>query len=107
MPLRICKHCDEEFELKPGKPGLIDYCPRHSHEIVELTGGNMIWDHKTAPYIETKPMHDAKRFASLTRRLGAGVTRSITQSREPHLKDDGEPGSTYVSRLGEKRTVKL
>jgi hypothetical protein len=26
-PIRICKLCDEPFELKPDKPGLVTQCP--------------------------------------------------------------------------------
>ena len=105
---KVCRHCGDEFELRPGKPGLIDECPLHAHDGVEKVGGNMIYEHKTAPYIEIKSMASAKRFAALTSRWGAGVTKSLTQSREPHMKDDESAveGATYSSKLGEKRSVK-
>ena len=27
FPIRVCAVCEEEFELKPGKPGFADRCP--------------------------------------------------------------------------------
>jgi hypothetical protein len=51
-------------------------------ETVSRVGGNMIWDGKHAPEIEIKSMKAAKRFASKTRRLGAGVTASICVSKK-------------------------
>ena len=27
FPIKTCKTCGEEFELKPGKPGLANVCP--------------------------------------------------------------------------------
>jgi len=27
FPIKICSVCDEEFELKPDKPGFADRCP--------------------------------------------------------------------------------
>jgi hypothetical protein len=47
----------------------------------------MIWDHKTAPYLEIKPMQQAKQFAKLTQRFGAGVTVSLTTSKEMEYKN--------------------
>ncbi len=26
-PIKVCAICDEEFELKPGKPGFANHCP--------------------------------------------------------------------------------
>jgi hypothetical protein len=78
---RTCSRCQREFVLKPGKPGLIHHCPQCSTETVELLGGNMIYQHKTGGYIEVKPLEEARRFAKKTKRLGAGVTASITESK--------------------------
>jgi len=30
FPIRICTVCEEEFELKPDKPGFADHCPECS-----------------------------------------------------------------------------
>jgi hypothetical protein len=30
FPIKICKVCGEEFELKPGKPGFATHCPECS-----------------------------------------------------------------------------
>jgi hypothetical protein len=27
FPIKTCRLCEEEFELKPGKPGFADCCP--------------------------------------------------------------------------------
>ena len=111
MQKKICRHGHEEFDLRPGKPGLIDECALPTcrpAKDVNLIGGNMIYLHKTAPYIEIKSMDAAQSFASQTARGFGGVTRSIVQSRELPLKEDegAEHGAIYYSRLGEKRSVK-
>jgi len=79
--LKICTECNEEFELKPNKPGLIHHCPDCSQETVERLGGNMTWDHKTAPTLEIKSISDAQVFAAKQRRFGAGVTCCLTTSK--------------------------
>jgi hypothetical protein len=30
FPIKVCKICGEEFELKPGKPGFANHCPECS-----------------------------------------------------------------------------
>ncbi len=32
FPVKVCKICGEEFELKPGKPGLAIHCPSCSED---------------------------------------------------------------------------
>ncbi len=32
FPIKICVVCEEEFELKPGKPGFANQCPECSAE---------------------------------------------------------------------------
>jgi hypothetical protein len=32
FPIKTCVVCDEEFELKPGKPGFANRCPKCSVE---------------------------------------------------------------------------
>ena len=110
----ICRDCNKEFvEKLPGTPGFRNQCPTCSlsQPEPEPIGGNMIWDHKTAPYIELKPMSQAKVFAAQTKRFGAGVTACLVESKgEP--KDSAktgtgsETGSEYRSNLGESRSVK-
>lgn len=31
-PIKVCSICSEEFELKPGKPGFANHCPKCSAE---------------------------------------------------------------------------
>lgn len=115
VELRVCRDCGDEFELVVGapKPGFVDQCPGCATE-VPLLGGNMIWSHKTAPEIEVKTLVEARAFARLQKRLGAGVSRSLVESKKREFEDveaskDGsgaEPRALYISKLGEKRSVK-
>ena len=75
----------------------------------------MIWEHKTAPYIEIKSLTQARVFAAKQRRFGAGPLSSICQSKEQAAPDPSNPsksksgaegGAIYFSKCGEKRTVK-
>jgi predicted nucleic acid-binding Zn-ribbon protein len=81
-----CTDCGEEFRPGTDKPGLLGQCYRcgaraeRERDVVKL-GGNMIYEHKTGGYIEVKPMAEARAFNRATRRLGAGVTRSIAVSK--------------------------
>lgn len=109
-----CRDCEQSFTPNPNKPGYYDQCPVCAEKMgdVELLGGNMIWHHKTAPYMELKSLSSARSFAKQTQRFGAGPLRSIVQSREDpsepgcKLKSGAEPGAQYNSSLGEKRSVK-
>jgi hypothetical protein len=38
FPIKICVVCQEEFELKPGKPGFANRCPQCSVEGAEAPG---------------------------------------------------------------------
>ena len=81
-----CRDCGNLFSLYKGKPGYVNQCgpcgERTEDESgEERLGGNMIYLHKTGGQIEVKPLRKAKIFAAQTRRLGAGVTASLTQSR--------------------------
>lgn len=122
--MRNCRFCTEPFTPLPGKPGHIDVCyatecQRHDAKQTpepDKLGGNMVWDHKTAPELEIKPLARAQAFAKLTRRTGCGPLRAITQSKAParspaHEASKAGSGTEnraqYYSRLGEKRTVKL
>jgi len=38
FPIKICAICSEEFELRPGKPGFANRCPKCSDpEVTDLT----------------------------------------------------------------------
>lgn len=65
-----CRDCGEEFIEVPGKRGYRNQCPECSEKQAEpeLLGGNMIWDHKTAPYIELKTLSKAQSFAEMQSR---------------------------------------
>ena len=112
MNPRECRDCGELFYPRPGKPGFIDQCESCARD-VELLGGNMIWAHKTAPEIEIKPQAEARAFARKTKRFGAGVTASLVSPREAAENvgmkrgTGAEDRAPYVTRLGEKRNVKL
>lgn len=108
-----CRNCGEEFVPRPNKPGYVDQCENCATDVPKL-GGNMIWSHKTAPDLEIKPLAQARQFAKLQARIGAGVTRSLIQSKITNEMDHeasktgsgAEPHARYFSRLGESRNVK-
>lgn len=81
---RECSRCGGTYRLTRDKPGKIDVCHRCGSitETEARVGGNMVWQGKHAPEIEIKPMRAAQRFASKTRRLGAGVTASMIVSKK-------------------------
>ena len=95
MPKMItCRECGITFTLYPKKPGFIDQCAscgtmeedRQTESGIERLGGNMVYLHKTGAQIEIKPMSEARKFSSKTRRFGAGVTMSLTESKYAHEK---------------------
>ena len=108
-----CRDCGRNFQPFHGKPGFINQCEECATD-VPLIGGNMIWEHKTAPGIEIKPLVEAQVFARAQRRSSASSPlRSIVQGREaprfnPGLKggSGAQPYAAYTSHLGEKRMVK-
>jgi len=83
-----CKTCGEDFYSDQNKPGYINVCYDCTTEDVEKLGGNMIYEHKTAPGLEIKPISKARGFAKMTKRFGAGVTCSLTTSREAQVSRD-------------------
>jgi hypothetical protein len=119
----ICRFCGDEFTPAPNKPGLRNVCynaacvqagEKLRPEVV-LMGGNMIYDHKTAPELVIRQdIMEAKRWARLERRSNASSPlTSILQGREPisganYSKQDSgaEAHAMYYSPLGEKRHVK-
>ncbi len=38
FPIKVCVVCEEEFELKPGKPGFANRCPECSEPEADLGG---------------------------------------------------------------------
>ena len=115
MATLVCRDCGKEFTEILGKPGFMNQCQECSlfQSEPEPIGGNMVWEHKTAPRLELKPLSAAVAFAKQTERYGAGVTKCLVESkldevsRESSKKSSGaESGASYRSRIGEARTVK-
>jgi len=44
FPIKVCVVCQEEFELKPGKPGFANRCPECSEPEADDSGGAQITD---------------------------------------------------------------
>ena len=44
FPIKVCVVCEEEFELKPGKPGFANRCPECSMPDSEEGGGKQKMD---------------------------------------------------------------
>lgn len=44
FPIKICVACDEEFELRPGKPGFANRCPACSEPNSEDANGKQKMD---------------------------------------------------------------
>lgn len=86
---RICIDCGNEYKLTANKPGKVNQCFQcgSKSETTARVGGNMVYDGKHAPEIEIKSMKEAKRFNAKSRRLGAGVTASLTVSKKGAEKD--------------------
>ena len=58
FPVKVCVKCDEEFELRPGKPGFANRCPECSAEDAEGSAGAGKVDAS-----EKKAMDEARRDA--------------------------------------------
>ena len=44
FPVKVCVVCEEEFELKPGKPGFANRCPECSEPDPEVADGKRNMD---------------------------------------------------------------
>ena len=44
FPIKVCVVCEEEFELKPGKPGFANRCPECSEPDADDGGGKQRMD---------------------------------------------------------------
>lgn len=42
FPIKVCAICGEEFELKPGKPGLAIHCPNCSEDEGQASSGRAL-----------------------------------------------------------------
>ena len=81
LPALQCRTCGEYFHPTLGKKGYINQCGGCATD-VPLLGGRMIYEHKTAGYIEIRPMAKTLQDLAATKRLGgSGVTASITERK--------------------------
>ena len=112
--IRECRNCSQEYDTRSKTKGFIYLCEECSAPDVELLGGNMIWEHKTAPYIEIKPQGEAERFARKTVRTSASSpllnmcqARYSKEGQELDSKrgSGAETYANYRSPLGESHTV--
>ena len=46
FPIKVCAICGEEFELKPGKPGLAIHCPNCTEEEQQAAGRHLDADER-------------------------------------------------------------
>jgi hypothetical protein len=53
-PIKTCVVCNEEFELKPGKPGFANRCP-------ECSEGETVGDPKSSDVLKTDKQANAAR----------------------------------------------
>jgi hypothetical protein len=111
----VCPKCHNEFRLALQiRPGQLCNCCVPVNGTV-LHGGVMIYEHKTAGYIEIKTdIEEARVFNKMNARAnGQSPIRCIIAAKETRESSelDGKRGSgaefhaQYYSRLGEKRTV--
>lgn len=61
FPVKICVICEEEFELKPDKPGFANRCPACSEP--EEVGGSTGDSIKAGEHRSTIEMNEARRKA--------------------------------------------
>lgn len=68
------------------------WCVGCAESRVHRVGGNMVWDHKTAPTLEVKSAGQAKAFARATRRHAFNASLSLTSmSRAMNDRDGIKP----------------
>jgi len=110
----VCKTCGNEFEFRPGKPGLINECWNCATEAVEKKAGVMIWEHKHAPELMICSKKLADEYRRKNRRVGATVCSGCGKppqgfaelNESKSYKGGSEKEPFYTTRLGEKRKVK-
>lgn len=113
MPL--CRTCDEPFILHRSHQGFANVCPSCSTGDVDRVMGKVAWSGKHCMELEiTSNRAEAMAFnRAQRRRNGACPIGSIIASRESQAgREASKQGSgaefhaLYISKLGEKRTVK-
>lgn len=114
MSTRTCKHCGQFFELRAGKPGLIDECWNCAVEVVERTAGVVVWEGKHTPVLITCSQSTATRYRRAHERIGASVSTGCRKAvdiaeaaQNKSYQSASQKDAFYSTRLGEKRKVKL
>jgi hypothetical protein len=70
LPIKICVVCEEEFELKPDKPGFANRCPRCS--VPEEADGPKSKAHMDAVELKSVREANAARRAAIKDLLYSG-----------------------------------
>lgn len=65
FPIKVCVVCEEEFELKPGKPGFANRCPQCSEPEADGQAG-------AADVLKTSREGNAARRAAMKDMLYSG-----------------------------------
>jgi hypothetical protein len=68
FPIKICAVCEEEFELKPGKPGFANRCPQCSDPDAEPAAKGKL----SADELKTSREGNAARRAAIKDMLYSG-----------------------------------
>jgi DNA-directed RNA polymerase subunit RPC12/RpoP len=110
----ICSKCEHQFQLTADHKGYANVCPVCSDGDVSRLVAKVAWSGKHTVEIEiTADRRSAAYFNGAQRRWGAGVTRSLTEPKEPKSEANyskkgsgAEGGAGYTTSLGEKRTVR-
>jgi hypothetical protein len=69
FPIRVCAVCEEEFELKPDKPGFANRCPQCSEPEAHEPAGKA---HMDAAELKTSREANAARRAAIKDLLYSG-----------------------------------
>lgn len=114
--MRTCTKCQEEFELKPGKPGFANVCPEctatNPPKEPPKAMGMVAWSGKHTPELTiTYDAAQAHAFNSANRRASYGASLpfspQVTPDREGQKDRDNEViGTDYRTKMGELRRVK-
>jgi anaerobic ribonucleoside-triphosphate reductase len=83
--IRICVHCEEEYNVKFKRVGLITSCNRCGEAEDKDTprfGGVLEFAHKTAPVLKIMTLADAKEIKRRTdRKGGSGIIVGMAETR--------------------------
>jgi hypothetical protein len=69
FPIKVCAVCEEEFELKPDKPGFANRCPQCSEPETDGPAGKGSGD---ADVLKSSPEANAARRAAIKDMLYSG-----------------------------------